>query len=180
MALTPTGLLLWLLIAARWSAAAAGAVAAAAAMGLGTTVFGPASLATAFGPMLEALFQSATILWIIFPALCIHEHQTRSGGTAMFGRSLAGFSDDPRIVALLIAWFFVCFLEGAAGFGTPIALHCPCRAAAGNRRLQPAGGVAAGARFGVRTAAFRLFPRWHVPPLVVRVRRPLNLDKHPP
>ncbi len=131
LALTPIGLLLTLLIGARWSAAAAGSAAAALAIVLSMTVFGAPSLSGLTGPFLEALFQSATILWIIFPALCIHEFQVRTGATELFGRALAGLSDDPRIVALLIAWFFACFLEGAAGFGTPIALAAPLLVAAG-------------------------------------------------
>lgn len=131
LALTPILLLLTLLMGARWSAAAAGAAAAALAMVLAVAVFGTATLTGLAGPILEALFQSAAILWIIFPALCIYEFQTRTGGIELFGRALTGLSDDPRIVALLIAWFFVCFLEGAAGFGTPIALAAPLLVAAG-------------------------------------------------
>lgn len=125
LAFAPIGLLLALLIGARWSAAAAGSAATAVAILLAVTVFGPLTWAIVAGPIFEALFQSATILWIIFPALCIHEFQLRSGGTALFGRALAGLSQDPRMIALLIAWFFVSFLEGAAGFGTPIALAAP-------------------------------------------------------
>lgn len=128
LALAPIALLLTLLLWARWSAGAAGAAAAAIAALVAVAAFdyGTEGVALALGgPFAEALFQSATILWIIFPALCIHEYQTASGGTALFGRALAGLSTDPRIIALLIAWFFALFLEGAAGFGTPIALAAP-------------------------------------------------------
>lgn len=134
LALAPIGLLLVLLLGARWSAGAAGAAAAALAASVAVWGFGYGGdgIASALGgPFLEALFQSATILWIIFPALCIHEYQTASGATAVFGRALAGLSGDPRIVALLIAWFFVLFMEGAAGFGTPIALAAPLLVALG-------------------------------------------------
>ncbi|MEW9856461.1 L-lactate permease [Novosphingobium sp. M1R2S20] len=131
LALVPIALLLALLIGARWSAASAGAVAAGAAIVVTAFWFESPTIYTIAGPFLEALFQSATILWIIFPALCIHEFQVRNGGTALFGRALAGLSNDPRMVALLIAWFFVCFLEGAAGFGTPIALAAPLLVTAG-------------------------------------------------
>lgn len=134
-ALLPVALLLALLLGARWSAGTAGAAAAVVAAIVATTVFGFGAGAGVFpalgGAFAEALFQSATILWIIFPALCIHEYQTASGGTALFGRALAGISGDPRIVALLIAWFFALFMEGAAGFGTPIALAAPLLVALG-------------------------------------------------
>jgi lactate permease len=48
------------------------------------------------------------------------------------------------VAALLIAWFFTLFIEGAAGFGTPIALAAPFLVAAG---FQPLAAVAA-ALFG--------------------------------
>lgn len=134
LALAPIGLLLALLLGARWSAGAAGAAAAvlAAIVAVGGFGYGAGGIASALGgPFLEALFQSATILWITFPALCIHEYQTANGGTALFGRALAGLSGDPRIIALLIAWFFALFMEGAAGFGTPIALAAPLLVALG-------------------------------------------------
>lgn len=55
----------------------------------------------------------------------MHEYQTRSGAIHVLGRWLAGLGDDPRLAALLVAWFFALFLEGAAGFGTPVALTAP-------------------------------------------------------
>jgi lactate permease len=38
---------------------------------------------------------------------------------------LSGISRDYRIQVILIAWFFECFLEGTAGFGTPAAIAVP-------------------------------------------------------
>lgn len=34
-------------------------------------------------------------------------------------------SPDPRLVAVMVAWFFALFIEGAAGFGTTVALAAP-------------------------------------------------------
>lgn len=130
LALVPILLLLVLLVGARWSAAAAGAAAAVTAALTAIFGFGYGSgseglfLALA-GPFLEAVFTALTILWIIFAALAIHEYQTRSGAIGLLGRWLAGAGKDPRIAALLVAWFFALFLEGAAGFGTPVALAAP-------------------------------------------------------
>ncbi|MBS3961195.1 MAG: L-lactate permease, partial [Sandarakinorhabdus sp.] len=110
--------------------AAAGAAAAVTATLTAIFGFGYGSgseglfLALA-GPFLEAVFTALTILWIIFAALAIHEYQTRSGAIGLLGRWLAGAGKDPRIAALLVAWFFALFLEGAAGFGTPVALAAP-------------------------------------------------------
>lgn len=155
LALAPVVLLLLLLVVARWPAAWAGTASAAVAVpiailafGYGEDAMGP-SLA---GPLLEALFQAATILWIIFPALWIHEYQMRTGATGQLGRYLGRLSDDPRIAALLIAWFFTLFMEGAAGFGTPIALAAPLLVTMGFRPVPALVlviiGNAAGVSFG--------------------------------
>jgi lactate permease len=130
LALLPVLLLLGLLLGARWSAAKAGMASAAGAViiavfGLGYGMDGAGLSVGLTGPLLEAVFTALTILWIVFPALAIHDYQTRSGATDLIGRWLAGLTDDPRVVALLVAWFFALFLEGAAGFGTPVALAAP-------------------------------------------------------
>jgi lactate permease len=127
-----------------WSAARAGLLGLSIALavawfafGFGTRTFetlGPA-LATG-GALLEALSIAATILWIVFPALCIHELQGRTGALDVLQDAMRRLSDDPRIVALLVAWFFVLFVEGAAGFGTSVALAAPFLVAAGFGRVE--------------------------------------------
>lgn len=131
-ALLPILVLVLLMIVLRWSASAAGTLAAVAAAVVAVVVFQfgetPADLA---GPILEAAFTAATILWIIFPALSIHEYQTRVGATEVIGDWLSAISEDPAATALLLGWFFTMFLEGASGFGTPIAIVAPMLVALG-------------------------------------------------
>lgn len=126
LALLPILTLLIGMIGLGWTAARAGMAGAAAAVALAITVFDygtdPASLA---GPVLEAGFTAATILWIVFPALALYEFQTRSGASQQIGNWLASVSDRREVQALVLAWFFALLLEGAAGFGTPIALVAP-------------------------------------------------------
>lgn len=132
LAILPIVVLVVLMTALRWSAAAAGSLAAviAAIVAVVGFQFGetPADLA---GPLLEAGFTAATILWIIFPALSIHEYQTRIGATGVIGEWLSSISRDPAATALLLGWFFAMFLEGASGFGTPIAIVAPMLVALG-------------------------------------------------
>ena len=45
------------------------------------------------------------------------------------------YSDDTRIHIILIGWFFVSFLEGVAGFGTPAAIAAPLLVVLGVRPL---------------------------------------------
>lgn len=115
----------------RWSAAGAGLAGLVAAgaiviSGIGPLpVSAPAVALLMTGSFAEALFTTTTILWIIFPALCIYELQTRTGAFDAIRVAISGVTDDRRLLVLLIAWFFGLFVEGAAGFGTPVALAAP-------------------------------------------------------
>jgi lactate permease len=129
----PIALILGLMLGLRWSATRAGLVGLTAALllawltfGFGRTTYGDLgpALATA-GALAEAISIAATILWIIFPALCIHQLQLRTGGVEALRTALGELSPDPRIAAMVVAWFFALFIEGAAGFGTTIALAAP-------------------------------------------------------
>jgi lactate permease len=136
--------ILALMLGAGWSAARAGAAGLALTLavawfgfGYGTRVLADLGVALAtLGALLEAVFIAATILWIIFPALCIHELQLRTGAIEVLRRAMTQLSGDPRITALLVAWFFVLFVEGAAGFGTSVALAAPFLVTAGFGRVE--------------------------------------------
>jgi lactate permease len=117
----------------RWSAAAAGAAGVSTALVAALLAFDFAATAppnvspahAATGAFAEALHSAATILWIIFPALSIYELQRRTGAFDRIRNALIGISDNRLLQAVLIAWFFGLFMEGAAGFGTPVALAAP-------------------------------------------------------
>jgi lactate permease len=49
--------------------------------------------------------------------------------------ALGRLSTDPRILALLVGWFFALFVEGAAGFGASVALAAPFLVGVGYRPL---------------------------------------------
>lgn len=129
-ALLPILVILALMLGARWAAGPAGLAGLAVALPVALWGFGW-DAAGLPGVAAEAGFTALTILWIVFPALMLHEAQMASGGTATIRAALARLSDDPRIMALLVAWFFALFAEGAAGFGTPVALAAPILVALG-------------------------------------------------
>jgi lactate permease len=141
---SPIVLILIAMLGLRWSAARAGGVGLIVALAVAWTAFGFGRRAlpdlgpipAAAGAMLEAGFIALTILWIILPALGIHELQQRSGALEVLRRAMARLSPDPRVAALLVAWFFVLFVEGAAGFGTSVALAAPFLVAAGFGRVE--------------------------------------------
>lgn len=131
-ALLPILLLLLCMTVLGWSAVWSGMIGAAAAMGLAIFAFEYETDGIGLvGPLLEAGFTAATILWIVYPALAIHEVQTRSGASERVGQWLTSISDKPVILVLILAWFFALLLEGAAGFGTPVALVAPMLVALG-------------------------------------------------
>ncbi len=122
--------------ALRLSAAWAGAIGLALASGLLVAGLTPTplpggSVDGAAGTVAEALFSTLTILWIILPALILFEFQNRTGAILRIRAALSSLTEDRRIQALLIAWFFGLFIEGAAGFGTPVALSAPLLAGLG-------------------------------------------------
>jgi lactate permease len=139
----PILVVLALMVGRRWAASRAGLVGAGLALVVAVTVFGfgrdtPAEATTlgAFaGTFGEALFTSATILWIVLPALAIHHLQVSTGATDQLRVALAGLAADPRLLALLIGWFFALFVEGAAGFGASVALAAPFLVGIGYRPL---------------------------------------------
>ena len=115
---TLLGLLAFLHVRAQIAAAAGLLVAAAIAM----FVFHmPATLCAAAAGY-GAAFGMFRIGWIILNAIFIYNLSVRSGQFTVLQRQIAGVSDDRRIQALLIAFSFGAFIEGAAGFGTPVAI----------------------------------------------------------
>ncbi|MDL2260232.1 lactate permease LctP family transporter [Deltaproteobacteria bacterium OttesenSCG-928-K17] len=62
------------------------------------------------------------IVWVIITAVWIYNMTVESREFDKIKHSLASLTDDRRLQAILIAFAFSAFLEGAAGFGTPVAI----------------------------------------------------------
>jgi lactate permease len=62
------------------------------------------------------------IAWIIVTAVFLYNLTVEAGQFDVIKSSIASLSNDRRLQALLIAFSFGAFLEGAAGFGTPVAI----------------------------------------------------------
>ena len=65
------------------------------------------------------------LLYIIFGAILLLNVMKESGGLAVVRAGFVGISPDRRIQAIIVAWLFGSFIEGAAGFGTPAAVAVP-------------------------------------------------------
>lgn len=120
------------------SAALAGMAGLGLTVVLAVATFGLGGAAL-LGAGLEGLFLAATILWILLPALAIHGLQEARGALATLRDALARVASGTALQTILIGWFFGLFMEGAAGFGTPVALAAPLLVALG---VEPARAVA--------------------------------------
>jgi lactate permease len=60
--------------------------------------------------------------WIVVSAVFLYNLTVKTGQFDVLRRSVARLSPDRRVQALLIAFSFGAFVEGAAGFGTPVAI----------------------------------------------------------
>jgi len=69
-----------------------------------------------------ATFGLMPIGWLILNAIFIYQLSVETGQFAVLQRQISGVSGDRRIQALLLAFCFGAFIEGAAGFGAPVAI----------------------------------------------------------
>jgi lactate permease len=69
-----------------------------------------------------ACFGLFPIGWIVLNAIFIYQLSVESGQFSVLQHQVAGLSNDRRIQALLVAFSFGAFIEGAAGFGAPVAI----------------------------------------------------------
>jgi lactate permease len=69
-----------------------------------------------------AAFGMLGIGWIVVAAMFLYTMTLITGRFEIVKESITGLSADRRIQAILIAFSFGAFIEGAAGFGTPVAI----------------------------------------------------------
>ena len=86
-----------------------------------------------------AMFGLWPIGWIVIAGLFVYNLSVRTGQFEVIKNSLASLTDDRRIQALLIAFAFGAFIEGCAGFGTPVAITAAMLMGLGFPPLQAAG-----------------------------------------
>lgn len=72
-----------------------------------------------------------SVLWIVFGALFLLNTLKHTGAIAVIRGGFTNVSPDRRVQAIIIAWCFGTFIEGASGFGTPAAIAAPLMVAIG-------------------------------------------------
>jgi lactate permease len=151
IAAIPIILLLGLLASGRVSAPWAALAGLFSAVLVAVLVFTPSevhgesgSLAGWAGTILLAAANGAAyglfpIGWIVLSAIFLYSLTVETGHFEIVKQSVLRLSDDRRIQALLIAFCFGAFIEGAAGFGTPVAISAALLLGAGFKPLHAAG-----------------------------------------
>jgi lactate permease len=112
------GLLAGLKVKPHWCAIAGASTAVAVAI-----IFfkmPPALAAMSFG--YGVAYGVLKIAWIVLAAVYLYDISVETGQFEIMKESVAGITADRRLQVLLVAFCFGAFIEGAAGFGAPVAI----------------------------------------------------------
>ena len=135
VALAPVVILLGLLaffhVRAHWAALAGLAAVLVAAIFVYHMPSEMALAAASYG----ALYGFLPIGWIVLNVVFLYDITVRTGQFEIVKESITHLSADRRIQALLIAFSFGAFIEGAAGFGAPVAISAAMLIGIGFRPL---------------------------------------------
>jgi len=129
-ALVPILTIFVFLVLLRWPAVRAMPLGyvVTAALGLGVWHM-PAVVVVA--ATLKGVLIAGSLLWIIFGAILLLTTLRESGALAVIRSGFMDVSPDRRVQAIIVAWLFGSFIEGASGFGTPAAICGPLLLALG-------------------------------------------------
>jgi lactate permease len=122
VAALPIVVLLGLLASGRasaWRAALAGLVMAG---GVSWVIFGMPVKMIAAATAVGVIFALFRIIWLIVAAVFLYDITVATGQFEVMKASVALLSADRRLQAVLVAFCFGAFIEGAAGFGAPVAI----------------------------------------------------------
>jgi lactate permease len=106
----------------RMTAFVSSLLALVAAIGVSILVWGMPPGLAALSALHGAAFGLFPVYFIVLATLFLYNITVKGGQFEVIRASLAGVTSDRRLQALLIAFCFGAFIEGAAGFGTPVAI----------------------------------------------------------
>jgi lactate permease len=129
------GALALLHLKAHWAALLGLAASLLIAIGVFHMPVGMGVRATVYG----VAYGAFPIGWIILNVIFMYDMNCASGRFKVLQESLMGITQDRRLQLLLIAFSFGAFFEGAAGFGTPVAVTAAILIGLGFRPLQASG-----------------------------------------
>src|SRR5690242_4244214 len=112
------GLLAGFRVKPHWCAIAGAATAIIVAV----TIFGMPLPLAGMSFLYGAAFGILKIAWIVVAAVYLYDISVHTGQFEIMKHSVAGITADRRLQLLLVAFCFGAFIEGAAGFGAPVAI----------------------------------------------------------
>ena len=92
------------------------------ALAIAIFLFGMPAAMAGKAAFLGSLTGLLPIGWIVLNIIFLHQLTDQNGSLQILQDSIAGITEDRRLQLLLIAFAFGAFFEGAAGFGTPVAV----------------------------------------------------------
>ena len=118
----PVFVLLGLLAWGRLNAGGAALAGLSAACIMAFFVFGmPVEMILA-SAVVGLVFAAFRVVWLIVAAVFLYDIAVTTGQFEIMKASVASLSGDRRLQAVLVAFSFGAFIEGAAGFGAPVAI----------------------------------------------------------
>lgn len=130
IAVLPILSVMFFLVALRWPATRAMPVAYAMTLAFALW-FWKVPAVHALAASLRGVVIAVGLLWIILGAIVLLFTLRESGAAATIRRGFMDVSRDRRVQAVIVAWLFGAFIEGASGFGTPAAVAGPLLLALG-------------------------------------------------
>ncbi|MGI3024895.1 L-lactate permease [Vibrio cholerae] len=119
-----------LLVGLNWPAKKAMPVAFALTVAI-ALIFWNMSANRVIASVLQGLGITVSVLWIVFGAIFLLNTLKYTGAITTIRNGFTNISPDRRVQAIIIAWCFGSFIEGASGFGTPAAIAAPLLVAIG-------------------------------------------------
>jgi lactate permease len=139
LAALPIVVLLGTLGLLSWPAPRAAAAGLGAALGVAIFVYRMPAASALAAAGYGACFGLFPIAWIVLSAVFLFSMTVEAGEFDKVKSSVAALSPDRRIQAILIAFSFGGLVEGAAGFGTPVAISAALMIGSGFKPLYAAG-----------------------------------------
>lgn len=112
------GLLAGFKVKPHWCAIAGASTAVLVAIGFFKMPAALAAMSFGYG----VAFGLLKIAWIVLAAVYLYDISVETGQFEIMKESVAGITPDRRLQVLLVAFCFGAFIEGAAGFGAPVAI----------------------------------------------------------
>lgn len=138
-ALIPILYFFWALAIKRMKGHTAGLTTLLIALVLAVFVYGMPAQQAVMSASQGAVYGLLPIGWIIVTSVFLYKLTVKTGQFEIIRSSVLSITDDRRLQALLIAFSFGAFLEGAAGFGAPVAISAALLVGLGFNPLYAAG-----------------------------------------